>query len=309
VLFIGTPFGRSIDGGGDLLLGLFNDLYEDRTLDHPWLIAKILSQMFPEEYNPTSSQERMVLTKYVAKMFPEQLESLQNWKELSIPSVLIHLLPEKFAQVDYKHLDKYLTDDTIDYTETGNLRLLMLRFLTAAQENIPEIAQKYLTTEVEEKLRTVVKNSVFITQMKNVIPDSSHLDNEWLFDRLMYKIKNFKKSEEENEESAPTEPTTQGTTQPELRPTTISVSPAPKCQWGPILCSINRVSFQRNADKRGDVASGKEKEIVSRKPKNVPQWLRSTRRKNQTEKALSVKEPRRGPNMLFRRFLFDPVRA
>jgi hypothetical protein len=309
VLFIGTPFGRSIDGGGDLLLALFNDLYEDRTLDHPWLIAKILSQMFPEEFNPSSSEERMVLTKYVAKMFPEQLESLQNWKELSIPSVLIHLIPEKFAQVDYKHLDKYLTDDTVDYTETGNLRLLMLRLLTAAKDNLPEFAQKYITPEVEEKLRVIVKNSDLISKLKNVIPDSSHLDNEWLFDRLMFKIKNFKKSDEEIEGSAPTEPTTQGTTQPETRPTTTSVSPPPKCQWGPILCSINRVSFQRNVDKRGDVDAGKIKEIVSRKPNNVPQWLRAARRKNATEKALSIKEPRRVPNMLFRRFLFDPVRA
>jgi len=269
VLFIGTPFGRSIDGGGDLLLGLFNDLYEDRTLDHPWLIAKILSQMFPEEFNPSSSEERMVLTKYVAKMFPEQLESLQNWKELSIPSVLIHLIPEKFAQVDYKHLDKYLTDDTIDYTETGNLRLLMLRFLTAAKDNLPELAQKYITPEVEEKLRVIVKNSDLISKLKDVIPDSSHLDNEWLFDRLMFKIKNFKKFDEEIAGSAPTEPTTQGTTQAETRPTTTSASPTAKCQWGPILCSINRVSFQRNADKRRDVDPGKIKEIVSSKPKNV----------------------------------------
>lgn len=292
-----------------MLLGLFNDLYEDRTLDHPWLIAKILSQMFPEEYSPSSKEERMVLTRYVAKIFPEQLENLQNWEELSIPSVLIHLLPEKFAQVDYKHLNKYIADDTVNYTETENLRRLMLRFLTSAKEHVPEFAQKYITPDVEQKLREIVKNSALITRMKDAIPDSSNLDNEWLFDRLMFKIKNFKKSEEEIEMLASTEPTTQGTTQTSSRPTTTSVSPPPKCQWGPILCSINRVSFQRNAEKRGDMDSVNAKEIVPRQPKQVPQWLRTTRKKNQTEKILRTKTQRPGTNALFRRFLFDPFRA
>ena len=47
LLFAGTPFGRSIGGDGDMLLGLFNDVYEDYRLDQPWLLAKVLSQMFP----------------------------------------------------------------------------------------------------------------------------------------------------------------------------------------------------------------------------------------------------------------------
>ena len=60
----------------------------------------------PDEYDPPGKR-KTILTQQLALMLPEQLGHLSSTKELSVPSVLVHLWPEKFAQLDFSHLDRY----------------------------------------------------------------------------------------------------------------------------------------------------------------------------------------------------------
>lgn len=261
--------------------------------------------MFPDEFYPSSGQERLILTRLLTKMFPEQLESLRNWKELAIPSVLIHLAPEKFAQVDYKHLNKYINNDNVSYSDTGNLRELTLRVLVYARKTLPELANSVLTPEIEDKLRQFLRESTWANEIKQKLPYSNKLEPEWLFDRFLLKIKNSSSFDDfvDTASMAP-EPTTQTTTQP----TTTSKPASHKCNWGPILCSINRVSFQRKLDRRGEVEELKESPSSTiRRPKDIPQWLRLSRRKAQPNNTIngSLKNPNRGANVFFRRLLMD----
>ena len=180
----------------------------------------------------------MILTKQLTKMFPEQLGGLSTWKELSIPSILIHLAPEKFAQLDFKRLDKYLSKED-NYADMENVRYLFNRFVAVTKDSVPGLIEKILTPELEQQLRSLLKSSTFSEKISNVFPNSDRLNYEWLFDRMILKLRAMKRDQQHHTETTTSEPTTTL----EMHSTTDN-----KCTWGPILCSINRVSFQRKVE-------------------------------------------------------------
>ena len=265
---MGTGFGRSADTGDDLLLRLFNDLYDDYELDHPWLAAKVLSQMFPDEFYPTRKHHRMVLGQQLTKAFPDQLANLSTWQELALPSLLIHLDPEKFAPLDFTDLDAYVERDTETSGDPTNAQNLLLKVQHFAVRWVPRFIDKFVTAELEQQMRALIRSWRLTHSLKKIWPESgNHLDIEWLFDRLMYKLRTSSQGDDDYEDKL----TTTTTAAPPQKQSSI------KCLWGPILCSLNRVTFQRNMRKRIDA---KEVEIqaaatthkVSRRPKVFPVW-------------------------------------
>ena len=285
-----------------MLLGLFNDVYEDYRLDQPWLFAKILSQMFPEEFEPASSHERIILMKQVKHMFPEQLGGLTSWNELSIPSVLIHLAPQKFAQLDFKHLDQYV-DQNANYGDLENIRHLFLRIVGFAQTTVPVIVNRVLTPQVEQEIKFFLRQK---TESASLSGAANNLDFEWLFDRIVLKFR-----QSNSYEPITPEPVAVQHNHPEwIYSKPSEASPIPvgiKCPWGPILCSMNRVSFQR----KHVIEKEEEKNPVSqlRRPKIVPNWLRSIKRKsssNSSSEEISKDKPHQRLPAYFRRLRLNP---
>jgi hypothetical protein len=284
--FFGAGFGRSADMNNDLLLRFFNDIYEDGQLDQPWLAAKVISQMFPDEFYPSGNHHRMVLTKQLAKMFPDQLGNLTSWQELSMPSVLIHMAPEKFAPLDFSNLDVYEElNEADDYADPKNVRHIVLKLLSMAQDTIPKVAGKYVTPEMDDKIKASIKRSKLAKLVQTIIPGAEDkLDQvEWLYDRLMTKMRT---SQEEDVDEQDYEEPQEETVEPEKQTTTTAAPWRPaRCPWGPVLCSLNRVTFQRNAVKRMDDSEvdiddlllklSEQQEIKDRKPKVLPLWLQN----------------------------------
>jgi hypothetical protein len=308
LLFAGTPFGRSIGGDGDMLLGLFNDVYEDYRLDQPWLLAKVLSQMFPEEFEPASSRERIILMRLIKHMFPEQLSSLTSWNELTIPSVLIHLAPKKFAQIDFKNLDQYVDKDA-NYGDMENVRHLFLRIVGFVQQNLPIVVNRLLTPQVEQEIKIFLKSKTEADRLKD---NSKGLDLEWLFDRVVAKFRQSSGFNQEAEKPVIVESIDEYQNRPEWLYPKPSVTPpaltGTKCPWGPILCSMNRVSFQRKHGTEDE--SEKQPVFLQREPKIVPKWIRSIQRKpksNTSSLEIQTANPNQRLPSYLRRLRINPL--
>lgn len=293
-----------------LLLHVFNDLYEDHKLDQPWKAAKLISQMFPDEFYPSSQHHPMHLSKQVAAMFPDQLGNLTSWQELSLPSILVHLAPEKFAPLDFTDLDGYAENDDDDYANPNHVRQMVLAIVTTAHRTLPRVAKKvsqYMSPELEQKLKSTIGSSKLGSLVKKVLPvNQNQLDYEWLYERLVAKIKETEGLPEYDEESQEEEATTPATEAPT---TTEAPLPPPtstrRCPWGPILCSFNRVTFQRNTGKRQHDAHPPSH--LAPAPQNtthsavVPAWIQS-RLKTTPRDVVQNRTREHLPLAIFRRF-------
>lgn len=179
------------------------------------------------------------------------------------------------------------------------------------QSTLPLVVDKLLTPEMEENLKLALRKFLIDYEIKS---ESSHLDYEWMLERLLEKLKNFRPPEPQQET------TTAMSSTMETLPASIQITEsilATKCSWGPILCSINRISFQRKdqLDKRlGEVLQDDMEStaaVNSRHPKIVPQWIQSIKAKvgrsssknhPSAESSFHQSRPHHLPK-LFRRFL------
>ncbi len=158
-----------------------------------------------------------------------------------------------------------------------NVRYLFNRFVAITKDHAPDLIEKIFTPEMEQQLRFILKSSTFSEKISNVFPNSDRLDYEWLFDRMILKLRAMKRDQQHHTETTTSEPTTTL----EMHSTTDN-----KCTWGPILCSINRVSFQRKVEvsKRiGEVAIGAAPKVTTHRPGVVPQWIRSIKTKHRKD--------------------------
>lgn len=284
--------GRSLDNDNTInnyLLWLFNDVYEDGRLDDPFLVAKVLSQVFPDEYDPPG-QRNTILTQQLALMLPEQLGHLSSAKELSVPSVLVHLWPEKFAQLDFAHLDRYSVKSRRRYANPRNARMLLLRWMSllhqaysAVRETVPHLLERSFTPEMEQEIHSMLNLDI----LADILP--AHLDVGRLFDLLGNVI----------HQEAATEGSESDVDDTSSHPAESSSSEQSRCFWGPVVCSLsNRMPIQRNFNSL--------KQTINRKSglKLMPAWFRLTRttpdRATLEQEKTSVEAQPKQPNVFHR---------
>lgn len=127
--------------------------------------------------------------------------------------------------------------------------------------------EKVLTPEVEDKLRTGLKESGLMDYKSG----TNHLDYEWMLERLFEKLKSFRPVDS-HQDATVSEPPAM-----ETPPISVHSTEPGKCSWGPILCSINRISFQRKdalEKRQGYAEESLPVAETVRRPGIAPQWLR-----------------------------------